>query len=95
MKGIRYHKCLFCIHKTIEMTLSDVRLSYLYKIETLIAFLNRFLNHIIIMGIVILLNYIISMGSVILLNHVISMGSVILLNHVILMGSIILLVYII
>ncbi len=65
--------------KLIRMTLSNVLIFYLYKIETFIAFLNSFLNHIILMGIVILLKYIISMGSVILLNHVILMGSIILL----------------
>jgi len=34
-----------CNVKMIRMTISDVRLSYLYKIETFIAFLNSFLNH--------------------------------------------------
>ena len=76
--------------KLIRMTLSNVLIFYLYKIETFIAFLNSFLNHIILMGIVILLKYIISMGSVILLNHVILMGSIILLVSIFLLISIIL-----
>jgi len=59
------------------MTVSDI---LLYKTETFAAFLNRFLNYIILIVMVILLNPILSIGSLILLLYIIIMESVILLR---------------